>query len=161
MPVTRRGVPYRPYQEFVAWAIQSTMVTRSGSSHHGAEAVARAHGAPGAVAIAAAITVGLVVGAGGLMVVLRCRERGNKAVTGGYSVNKYANVHNTYGSSVVVYRNVRPAPSARYCRLHLGALEIRQSDANCAYTPCLLVALRASVWNPMYAAVSSFIYFYL
>lgn len=39
-------------------------------------------GAPGAVVVAAAVAVGLVVGAGGLMAVLLLRERGNKAVAG-------------------------------------------------------------------------------
>lgn len=41
-----------------------------------------AAGAPGAVVVAAAVAVGLVVGAGGLMAVLLLRERGNKAATG-------------------------------------------------------------------------------
>lgn len=39
-------------------------------------------GAPGAVVVAAALAVGLVVGAGGLMAVLLLREQGNKAAAG-------------------------------------------------------------------------------
>lgn len=38
--------------------------------------------APGAAVVAAAVAVGLVAGAGGLMAVLYLRERGNKAVAG-------------------------------------------------------------------------------
>ncbi|CAN0411824.1 unnamed protein product [Pylaiella littoralis] len=59
---------------------QRAMATRSGSSPW-AGSVAAA-GAPGPVALVAAVTAGLVIGAGGLMLVLRCRERDSKAVAG-------------------------------------------------------------------------------
>lgn len=65
--------------------LYSTMVTRSGS---GAGSAAAATG-PGAVVIIAAVAAGLVVGAGGLMAVLRCQERGSKAVTGRCALHRH------------------------------------------------------------------------
>lgn len=42
-------------------------------------------GAPGAVVVAAAVAVGLVVGAGGLMAVMLLRERGSNKTAAGAS----------------------------------------------------------------------------
>lgn len=68
-------------------------MVRSGSSRG---AVSAAAGAPGAVAIVAAVTAGLVVGAGGLMAVLWCRERGSKAVAGVWWYTVYCCRLNSY-----------------------------------------------------------------